>query len=471
MSKLLEASSTMGASNGMDYSRIGVQDSILNNMSGIGTSKDQGANNQFFTRLITDQTAIEIYRGSWLAARIVDVLVHESLREWRRFTMPDDTGESEQLIAAERKYKVKDAIKKAARWSHVFGGSAILINVENSGDIKEELDVNAIKRGSLKWLTVLDKRRVIPFVDNTTTTDPSGKYYMRPEFYNVGGTVEGSTRVHRSRLVVFDGIELPHDEYIRNQYWGDSIYTRVFDAISNADITQQAISSLVHKANIDLWRIKDLQGNLEKKDGQSHITKRISVNNMLASIVNAVVTDFDNEAIERLQINFASLDKILSDYLHIVCSASGVPATKLLGSSSDGMNATGEGDIRNFYDHIKSYQDNFLHERLDYLDRIVAMSTFGSIPQDYGFEFNPLWQPTDKEVAEVQNIQAQRDMAYLNAGVMTPQNIAEELLHRETYQSLTPDDVEELGDMGVSSSMFNDPDFDLGGDDGADNNA
>ena len=150
---------------------------------------------------------------------------------------------------------------------------------------------------------------------------------------------------------------------------------------------------------------------------------------------------------------------------------SGVPATKLLGSSSDGMNATGEGDIRNFYDHIKSYQDNFLHERLDYLDRIVAMSTFGSIPQDYGFEFNPLWQPTDKEVAEVQNIQAQRDMAYLNAGVMTPQNIAEELLHRETYQSLTPDDVEELGDMGVSSSMFNDPDFDLGGDDGADNNA
>lgn len=428
-------------------------DSILNGISNIGTQKDRGANNSFYTRFIDDDQASSIYRSSWIGARVVDIPVFESLRAWREFTMPDDAGISDALYLAEDKYKVKDVFSKALTYAKIFGGAAVLMNIENSGDISEPLTIDKIKKNSLKWLTPIDKRRIYPLV----TPDvyyPNSRNFLTPEYYtttlNPESRASGEYKIHRSRMLIFNGIDLPLDEMINNKFWGDSVYTRLFDAISNADITQQAVSSLIHNSTIDIWKIRDLQGNLRIKDGESVLATRIGINNRLASIVNSIVIDKDFEELERKNLNLSGLDKILNDYLHICSAASGIPATKLLGSSSDGLQATGAGDIRNFYDMISSYQNEVIMPKLQLLDQVMAISELGYLPDDLSFKFNPMWQMSEKEQAEIENFRAQRDSIYLSSGVVSPENVAKELINNETYQSLTVEDAESLGDFGVS---------------------
>lgn len=428
-------------------------DWIVNAVSGIGTSKDKDSYNEFGFKRLTDSEAINIYRGSWIGARVVDIHVHEALREWRTFTMQDDTSISQAMYDAEKKYKIKEAFKNACTYSIVFGGAAMLINIEGTGDLSTPLRLDSIKKGALKWVSVIDKRRIHPLL-SPDVYYPNSPNFLSPEFYttSIGGG-ESAYRIHKSRLIVFKGVELPIEEMSQNNFWGDSIYNRMFKVISNAEVTLQAISSLIHKGSVDIWKIKDLQGNLEKRNGESHIAKRITLNNMLMSIVNSIVIDKENEEIERSTASFGTLDKIARDFLLYCCSAYGIPETKFLGTSSQGLNATGEGDIRNFYDFIRTYQEDNLRLKLEYLDKIIAMSTFGSMPCDITFDFNSLWQENKKEIAEIEVIKSQRDMNYMNAGVMTAENIARELIHEETYQSLTEEDAAALADYNVNNYL------------------
>ena len=428
-------------------------DSIYNNLSGLGTSKDKGAANQFYARHIDPYMASEIYRGSWVAARIIDLPVFEAFREWRSFTFQDDGDLYNALEQAEKRYKVRDVLRKAITYANIFGGSAIMINVEGAGDISTPLDINRIKKGSLKWLSPIDRRRLYPIV-TPDTYYPNSPNFMRPEYYTSNldpNARDGSAfKIHRSRLLIFNGIELPPDEMLQNDFWGDSIYTRVFDAISNADMMQQALSSLVHKSSLDIWKIKDLAGALEKKDGQGHLSARISSNNILASLVNSVAIDKDNEEIERKSIGLSGLDTLLMHYLQLVPATRSIPISKFLGDSPSGLNSSGQSEVRNWYDTIKSDQEDLYRPNMERLDKILAASELGYVPEDLSFDFNPLWQMDEKQRADLELVRSQRDANYIQLDVMTRENVAKQLIVDETYQTITDEDAEALGDFGVT---------------------
>ncbi len=154
--------------------------------------------------------------------------------------------------------------------------------------------------------------------------------------------------------------------------------------------------------------------------------------------------DYDNEDFERKPVNFSALPDLIDKFLIAVAGAADIPVTRLLGQSPGGLNSTGESDMRNFYDSISSQQEDELRSKLHYIDRVIAKSSLGFVPDDMKFEFNPLWQISAKEQAEIESMRAQRDAIYLSEGVINPETAAEQLLSDETYQSLKEEDIEEL---------------------------
>lgn len=228
----------------------------------------------------------------------------------------------------------------------------------------------------------------------------------------------------------------------------------------NASAVQSAIASLVQKSNIDIFKIQDLSATLAKKGIENGVLARLHQSNMLASIVNSVVIDKDAEAIERLNMDFGGLNQILSDFMHLCASASGIPATKLLGGNlsgrgSSGLGASAESDVRNFYDSIKSYQEESIRPQLEEFDKILIKSTLGEIPEDFNFEFMPLWQLSEKDRAETELLRSQRDIGYVTAGILTPDIVAKELQQNETYPALSDGDIQALGDLGVAREQAN----------------
>jgi hypothetical protein len=93
------------------------------------------------------------------------------------------------------------------------------------------------------------------------------------------------------------------------------------------------------------------------------------------------------------------------------------------------MNATGASDIRLFYDYIKSLQSSYLRPRIERLLRIVMKSadgpTGGVEPEQWSFEFRPLWQMNDKETAELRKMVAETDAIYISNGVLTPEEVTQ----------------------------------------------
>jgi hypothetical protein len=63
-----------------------------------------------------------------------------------------------------------------------------------------------------------------------------------------------------------------------------------------------------------------------------------------------------DEEFERHEMRFANLDKVMVMYLLLCAAAADIPATRLLGREPAGMNATGESDMRNYYDRLSADQ-------------------------------------------------------------------------------------------------------------------
>ena len=84
-----------------------------------------------------------------------------------------------------------------------------------------------------------------------------------------------------------------------------------------------------------------------------------------------------------------------------------MPVTRLLGQSPAGLNSTGESDLRNFYDMIAARQESQLKPQLSRVDEVLQASLWGQKNRPIGFTFNPLWQMTELEKAELALKQSQ----------------------------------------------------------------
>ena len=52
-------------------------------------------------------------------------------------------------------------------------------------------------------------------------------------------------------------------------------------------------------------------------------------------------------------INLNGVKDLIWEYLKVVAASVGIPATRFLSTSPDGMNATGESDLNNYIDLIQ----------------------------------------------------------------------------------------------------------------------
>ena len=83
---------------------------------------------------------------------------------------------------------------------------------------------------------------------------------------------------------------------------------------------------------------------------------------------------------------------MLDRFLQSVSGAADIPGTRLLGQSPAGMNATGESDLRNYYDRLQA---------MFRMDEALIRSALGSRPADVYYDWAPLWGMSEKEKADV----------------------------------------------------------------------
>lgn len=414
-----------------------VSDGLENVVAGLGTERDKRSFTQYgFARHLSRIELENMFRSSWLAKKIINVVAEDMTRAWRQHVFDDESGELMfQVEQAEKVLHVKAKITEALRWARLYGGALIVIGV-NREDPSTPLNVETIRKDSLKYLHVLDRHRVSP--SGVLTTDLESPNFGKPEAYTVA---ESSVVVHHTRVLRFDGQPLPYFAMEKNERWGDSELQHMFDSLSNADTATASVATMLFEANVDVVTAEGLADLVSARGGEEKLIKRFQTAAMLKSFNRMLLLD-GSESYEKKSNNFAGLDKIMQQFMQDVSGAADIPVTRLFGQVPGGLNASGDSEIRNYYDSIKGKQEANLCPQLDYLDEILLRSALGRMPDDYRSELGSLWQMSDKEKAEIEKARSDRDKAYLDMGVVSEGVIAADLKEAGTYKNLTDEDVE-----------------------------
>jgi hypothetical protein len=219
---------------------------------------------------------------------------------------------------------------------------------------------------------------------------------------------------------------------MQTQGWGDSELRKCLDDIMDIVASKDGIAELMQEANIDVITREGLTDELST-DQDAKIIKRYEMFSLMKSSINMALLDSE-EKLDRLTLNLSGVAPVIETFMTWISGAADIPVTRLFGTSAKGLNATGDGDMKNYYNSIRSKQNTTLDPAIHPIDEVLVRSALGYMPDDYNYEWNPLAQLNDKEIAEAAKLRADTDIAYLDANVIQVSQVQRNLQSSEQYQ-------------------------------------
>lgn len=384
-----------------------LNDGLTNVLTGAGTSIDRRMAGHWTTPAYSRDEIFNSYRTSWVMRRAIDLPAKDMTRMGRHWQIKaDDIGKIDE---AERKIGLWAKLRQALIYGRLGGGAIIM-----GGPGKTDEEMPKVGLGGLRYMHVLSRWHMTlgPMI-----RDVESPFYGEPEYFSVSGG-SAQSRIHPSRVVAFKGCPIPKifGENSEFEYWGDPLMTVINDAVINATMAQNGFSSLIDAATIDVVKIKDLMSLLGDKTNEAKLIKRIELVTSSASMHRKMIMDTEEE-LERLSQTFTGMPEMIMTTLAMVSAATGIPATKFIGKSPDGQNATGNSDDQNYSAFILETQESELRPALDKIDPVMLGSA-GIAMVDAWYQFPPLSVMTEAQKADIAEKKARTVTAYVNSGLI-----------------------------------------------------
>lgn len=394
--------------------------------------------------LVNDSEAMDLWRGNDVASRVVETIPNESFRQGFEIKAGDKEL-SEDVTAQAEELNVTAAFLKATKYERAYGGSAIF-PVINDSQANLALPLNLKQIAAIDHLLVFEPRELQPIDYYNSPTD---KKFGEPKTYRVipttlGGSPSSMFNIHESRLIIFPGIRASRIQTNGNG-WGDSVLNRVRQILGDYGIAWSAVAVLLHEFSHASFKIKGLS-TLLANDRDDVIQTRIRAAQLSRSTINATLMDSEEEY-ERKQTPVNGLAELLASFATRLAAAADMPVTLLMGQSPAGLNATGESDVRFFYDRVNAKRTLEYLPKLEQMVKLMLLAnggpTKGKEPDVWSVKFNPLWQPSEKEVAETRKVVADTDAVLITSGMASPEELALSRFGGDKYSMETVIDFDE----------------------------
>lgn len=416
-------------------------DTLQNLLSGMGGAGDKTIYTAWMAATIMSPDQLEsAYRSDWVARKGIDIPANDATREWRSWQA--DRDDITELEEHEKQFEIKKKTARVMKKARLYGGGALILGV-NQGSPEDELIVDRVRKGDLKFVHAVSRYEITAGPLETNLLSPN---YGQPTYYERQG-VGLAVRLHPSRVLRFIGLEYPNEAQ-QSDGWGDPVLQIVQQAIKAAGTVTQGAAHLVDEAKVDVIKIPELTASIEDSVYESKLKRRFGLASDAKSIYKMLLLDTQEEW-ERIQYNFSQLPELVRMYMLITAGALDIPATRFLGQAPLGLNATGESDTRNYYDRIASEQETDIAPVLERLDEVLIRSALGTKPDELHYVWNPLWQMDEKEKAEIDNKKANTFKIDVDAGVLDGAVLKEarqnQLIEDGTYPGIEQT-IEEFGE-------------------------
>ncbi|MGA1876445.1 MAG: anti-CBASS protein Acb1 family protein [bacterium] len=403
-------------------------DLFMNAYNGFGGATDPMARMYFGQGTVLTRTDAEhLYRFDWVSRRIVEVVAEDAIRPWITITIDRDKDKSRVtgLTGRMEELRLQKKILQAAILSRLYGGSVIIIGALDGGSPEKPLNEDTISR--IAFFNVLDRWQLTV---ESRYSDPMKANFGEPEIYRlspVSASVYAPRRlIHESRLVRFDGAFLPDVTRLENDGWYDSELQPINEEVKRFGTSLQGGAVLFQDFITKVLKLPNLADLLQTTEGQTALQARIQYAIANASSIGITLLGEDEE-FTKIQTPITGLVDLMNLYIEIVCAAARVPRARLF-SQQLGVLAGATETTRAYYDMVASWQKDKLQDQIEKIIRIMlrdrSSKTGSREPEEWGFTFNPLWQPTSKEQAEERKLVAETDAIYIDRQVVLPEEVA-----------------------------------------------
>lgn len=411
-----------------------ITDGWQNIITGLGVSgidKQRGAQIQW--QRTSRSLAESLFSADDIGGKIARLLPMDGIREgvtWKLDdTSPDDASDTIKFLTSEfERLKVWKTLGWAWTVSRTYGGSIVLMILDDGMELDEKVMPNRVR--SIQALKVID-RWALTVTSDDIISDLTNPDFGKTEFYRYNtstdaGTSSESIRIHSSRVLRFDGVMLPQRLYVKNDYWHDSVYGRLFNAIRNYSTSHDNVSSILQEINQPVYTINGLNEALAQ-DEETLVLAKLNFVNLVRSSMRAVVLDTE----DTFATHGASVQgvKDLADLVQQrLIAASEYPHTRLMGESpGSSLGEGGLSQLTDYYDTVKASQEINLRDPINMLADLMFAQSENSMtrPDGLSFQFDPLFQADQKKETETRKIQADIDQIYMQNGVYDAFEVAE----------------------------------------------
>lgn len=397
---------------------------------GIGTDNALSASTYGYNPVTRIRVMLEwIHRGSWLGGVAVDLVADDMTRagiDLKGGVAPDDI---EALDEAATTYGIWNQVNDTVKWSRLYGG-AIAVMLIDGQDPTTPLRVDTIGKGQFKGLFVLDRWMVEPSLNDLVTE--YGPSLGLPRYYTATSDAPAlrGAKIHYSRCLRLEGIRLPYWQRVAENLWGVSVIERLYDRMIAFDSATTGAAQLVYKSYLRTLKLKNFrEAAAAGGDMLNGVINMVNTMRRFQSQEGISVIDAEDD----FQVDssggssVAGYSDVLDQLGQQLSGALQIPLVRLFGQSPAGLSATGESDLRTYYDGIKLQQVKTLKVPLTTVYRVMARSEGILLPDGFTIDFHSLWEMSDKEKADTGKVATDTVVAAYDAQIIDRPTALKEL--------------------------------------------
>lgn len=330
----------------------------------------------------------------------------------------------ERLKRADRRHKLFKNMSEFIRMGRLFGVRVAFFKIRNADPRFYELpfNIDAVTAGDYEGIVQVDPYWCVPLLSVEAASDPASMHFYEPEWWIIRGQ-----RFHRSHLIIFRNGDVPDILKPMYNYGGISVPQKIYERVYAAERTANEAPQLAmtKRTMVQKTDISVVLGNPEKW------LERMKEFVFNRDNYGVKVIDTDDDVVQH-DTSLADLDAVIMTQYQIVAAAAGVPATKLLGTTPKGFNATGEYESQSYHEELETIQSElteFVNRHHALVMRSEIEPALSLAPGSVRIEADwaPVDSPTAKEYAEINKLLAETDTALAASGAIDAMDIRNRL--------------------------------------------
>ena len=455
------------------------KDGFVNLLTNYGTARDSSEHYVYESEdPVMDDELERFYEGNGLFSRIIDLPAEEAVKHGFEIDGLADGDVKDFYNECIDELDWEEKAMLGLKWARLFGGSLGVMLINDGHGLEEPLDWHNIK--SIDDIRIYDRSIISPDYtsinqyDGYRGGDPFGVRGSRlgmPETYMVS-SIYGTFTVHESRCLIFQNGVLP--ERTTNsiyRMWGLPEYIRIKKAVRDVEVAHGMAPKMLDRSVQAIYKMQNLALELATEEGEANVLKRLQIIDLARGLLNSIVIDTDGEDYDFKSFSFSGVADVINTTCNYLSAITNIPQTVLFGRSPAGMNATGQGDLENYYNYIERIQKRMLKGNLRYLLSIVSAAGLHTkeikeVPP-LKIEFNPLWSMSEQEKvaldlqkAQVAQTNANTANVYVQMQAVDPEEVRRKLADDGEFDIETMlDDYseEELEENSPANKQQGDP--------------